>query len=117
MLQMSAEPTLVELLYFDGCPSIDRVLPVVTPLAEATGANVVQRRIDTLQEAEAQRFLGSLTVRVDGVDVEPGADERSDYGLKCRLYQTAAGLTGVPDETWLRHALHRAASSQPGAKP
>jgi hypothetical protein len=105
---MSAEQTLVELLYFDGCPGIDRVVPIVGPLADAAGARVVQRRVETPDEAEAQRFLGSPTVRVDGVDVDPGAEHRDDYGLKCRLYQTADGLAGVPDEAWIREALRRA---------
>jgi hypothetical protein len=113
---MSAEPKLVELLYFDGCPGIERVSPMVAPLAEAASARVVQRRIETHQEAEAERFLGSPTVRVDGVDVEPGAEQRSDYGLKCRLYQTAAGLIGVPQEEWVREALQHATSSRHGAK-
>ena len=113
---MSAEPTLVELLYFDGCPGIDRVSPVVAPLAEAAGARVVRRRVETPQEAEAQRFLGSPTVRVDGMDVEPGAERRSDYGMKCRLYQTADGLTGVPEQEWVREALQRATSGRHGGK-
>jgi hypothetical protein len=113
---VSAEGKLVELLYFDGCPGIDRVLPLVGPLVEAAGARVVQRRVETHQEAEAERFLGSPTVRVDGVDVEPGAEHRSDYGLKCRLYQTAAGLTGTPEEYWVRGALQHAPSSRHGAK-
>jgi hypothetical protein len=105
---MSAEQTLVELLYFDGCPGIDRVVPIVGPLAEAAGARVVQRRVETSEQAEAQRFLGSPSVRIDGVDVEPGAEQRDDYGLKCRLYQTTDGLAGVPDEAWIREALRRA---------
>jgi hypothetical protein len=109
---MSAESKLVELLYFDGCPGIERVMPMVGPVAEAAGARVVTRRLETSQEAETQRFLGSPTVRVDGVDVEPGAEQRSDYGLKCRLYQTADGLTGVPEEHWVRDALRRATSSE-----
>jgi hypothetical protein len=107
---MSAEQTLVELLHFHGCPGIDRVLPIVGPLAEAAGARVVQRRVETSDEAEAQRFLGSPTVRVDGVDVEPGAEQRDDYALKCRLYQTAGGLAGVPDEAWIREALRQASA-------
>jgi hypothetical protein len=109
---MSAEPKLVELLYFDGCPGIERVMPVVDPLAEAAGARVIKRRVETAQEAEAQRFLGSPTVRVNGVDVEPGAEQRTDYGLKCRLYRTEAGLTGVPEEDWVRDALQHATPSQ-----
>lgn len=85
---MSAEPTLVELLYFDGCLGIHRVLPVVAPLAEAAGARLVQRRVETPQEAEARRFLGSPTVPHRG----------------------ARG-------TWMRDALQRLTSSQHNAKP
>lgn len=110
---MSGEWALVELLYFDGCPGIERVLPVVGPLAEAANARVVQTRVETSQEAEAQRFLGSPTVRVDGVDVEPGAEERDDFGLKCRLYRTGHGLEGVPDADWVRDTLRRT-SAVPG---
>jgi hypothetical protein len=51
------------------------------------------------------RFLGSPTVRVDGRDVEPGADLREDFGLKCRLYRTEDGLTGTPAEEWLLAAI------------
>jgi hypothetical protein len=109
---MNGERPLVELLYFDGCPGIERVLPIVGLLAEASGARVIQRRIETSKEAEAQRFLGSPTVRVDGIDVEPGAEERDDFGLKCRLYQTVQGLAGVPDADWVRDALGVRAASR-----
>jgi hypothetical protein len=42
---------------------------------------------------------------VNGQDVEPGADERHDYALSCRVYRTGAGITGEPEERWLRDAL------------
>jgi hypothetical protein len=58
--------------------------------------------------AVALRFLGSPTVRVDGHDVEPGADERRDFVLACRVYQTDQGTAGEPDEAWIRAALKRA---------
>ena len=102
---MSAEPTLVEPLYLEGCPGIDRVVPVVAPLAEAAGARVVRRRVETPDEAEAQRFLGSPTVRVNGHDVEPHADARTDFGLKCRLYRTPDGLGGTPADEWILAAV------------
>ncbi len=57
--------------------------------------------------AQRQRFLGSPTVRVDGRDIEPQAEERRDYGLSCRVYRTERGLAGMPDESWLRDALRR----------
>jgi hypothetical protein len=69
---------------------------------------VKQRRVES--DAAARRaFLGSPTLRVEGVDVDPGADERTDYGLKCRLHPIAEGLAGTPPEEWVLNALLRAA--------
>lgn len=95
----------VELLFFAGCPNHDRLLPRVRELAAAAGAELVLRPVETPEEAQAERFLGSPTVRVDGRDIEPGADERTDYGLKCRIYATTDGLHGMPPEKWIRDAL------------
>jgi hypothetical protein len=62
------------------------------------------------QEAARQlRFLGSPTVRVGGVDVDPRTEEREDYALSCRLFQTERGISGQPDEQWVRAALLREA--------
>ena len=56
------------------------------------------------------RFLGSPTVRVDGVDVEPGAAERRDFALSCRIYRSERGLAEQPQESWVREALTAAAT-------
>jgi hypothetical protein len=98
----------VELLYFDGCPSSERFLPRLRELvAEAGVAEEVElRRVESVEAAVAERFLGSPTVRVDGVDVEPGAGERDDFGLKCRLYGTTEGLRGTPPDEWVLGALN-----------
>jgi hypothetical protein len=97
----------VELLYFDGCPSYQRFLPRLRELVSDAGIGdeVESRRVESPEGAVAERFLGSPTVRVDGVDVEPGAGERDDFGLKCRLYSTADGLRGTPPEEWVIRAL------------
>ena len=97
---------IVEVLYFGGCPSYDRLLPTVQRLAERAGAELQQRRVETPEEAERERFLGSPTVRVDGRDIDPSASERTDYGLKCRLYRPQAlGPSPIPPEEWIRAAL------------
>jgi len=57
--------------------------------------------------AQSQRFLGSPTLRVDGRDVEPGAELRTDFGLKCRLYRTEDGFAGVPQDDWVLDALRQ----------
>ena len=42
---------------------------------------------------------------MDGRDVEPGADARTDFGMKCRLYRTPDALTGVLPDRWVLQAL------------
>jgi hypothetical protein len=100
----------VELLYFDGCPNHEALLPRLRELLASAGlpADIELRRIDSDETAERERFLGSPTVRVDGRDVEPGAERRGDFGMKCRLYRTDNGLSGQPPDDWLRAALQSA---------
>lgn len=101
----SAPSATVELLYFDGCPSHERLLPIVKQLATETGATLQLRRVETPEAAERERFLGSPTVRVNGVDVDPTASERIDFGVKCRIYRSGAGQSPIPPESWMRAAL------------
>jgi hypothetical protein len=97
----------VELLYFDGCPSYEAFLPRLRGLlAERdSGLEVELRRVEGEEAAIRERFLGSPTVRVNGVDIEPGAEARTDFGLKCRLYRVGGRLSPTPDEAWLEEAL------------
>jgi hypothetical protein len=97
----------IEVLYFDGCPNHEPVLERLRELVaqDAAHAEIALRRVETDEEAQRLRFLGSPTVRVDRRDVEPGAEARDDFGLKCRLYRTGDGLAGAPPEEWLVAAL------------
>jgi hypothetical protein len=106
--------TQIELLYFDGCPNHEPLFERVRELARERGMPDVieQVRVDSHEDAVARGFLGSPSLRVDGVDVEPGARERGDYGLKCRLYHGTAGLSRVPDDAWIRAALDRPAVAE-----
>jgi hypothetical protein len=108
----------IELLYFDGCPSYERFLPRLRELVAEAGvdADVELRRMDSPEAAAEARFLGSPSVRVDGMDVDPGADGREDFGLKCRLYRAGVGLQGTPPDDWVLSAL-RAAARQTAHDP
>ena len=104
----------VELLHFNGCPGYEKLLPRLRALLDDAGAGdaLTLRRIEGEDAAAAERFLGSPTVRVNGRDVDPGAADRDDFGLKCRLYRTDAGLEHMPPDSWIRAALERA--GEPG---
>ena len=113
----------VEVLFFDGCPNHEALLPHLRALLVAEGAEdtaIELVRVEDPDAAEAERFLGSPTVRIDGQDVEPGADERTDFGLKCRLFTTPEGLRGRPADEWVLRALARArtdGAARPGTGP
>ena len=97
----------VELLYLDGCPNHELLLPRLCELLEHAGVSTEVELVEVPDDAAAQRerFLGSPTVRVDERDVEPGAEARTDFGLKCRLYRTNDGLAGAPPNEWVLDAL------------
>lgn len=99
----------VELLYFDGCPSHESFAPRLRELAAQTDprAVVIERRVETDDDAQRERFLGSPSVRIDGKDVDPSAQDRTDFGLKCRIYRFEGGQSGEPPEEWVRAALGR----------
>ena len=103
----------VELLYFDGCPSHEALLPRLRALLADAGVTteVELCRVESAEAAERDRFLGSPTLRIDGRDIEPAAAERTDYGLKCRLYATENGLRGTPPDALIRDALATHAES------
>jgi hypothetical protein len=69
---------------------------------------VAVRRVESVEAAEREEFLGSPTLRINGEGVDLSAAERRDYGLKCRLYPSYEGLRGAPPEEWLLVALTRA---------
>ena len=101
---------LVEVLTFEGCPHAQPALELVKRVLADSGVGATVRRVDVpdAEAATAQRFLGSPTIRVNGRDIEPGIAERDQYVLSCRIYRTDTGLTGEPDEQWLREALSAA---------
>jgi hypothetical protein len=102
-------PCIVEVLYFDGCPNHDALLPHLRALLAAhnIAADLTTTPVHSDEDAHRLRFLGSPTVRVNGTDVDPGSATRTDYGMQCRLYNTPAGLTGTPPDNWILDAISR----------
>ena len=81
---------VIELLYFDGCPSWERVWSELGRAIVDTGAcaTVHLRDIERLDPAELSGFAGSPTVRIDGNDLE-GYD--GPARIACRRYEGNEG--------------------------
>lgn len=103
---------LVEILYFDGCPNHEAARALVERVAAELQVEpeLAVVRVPDHEAAVERRFLGSPTVRVDGRDVEPGAEERHEYVFSCRVYRGERGFSGQPDAAWIREALSGAAA-------
>ncbi len=101
----------VELLYFEGCPNYEALLPRLRQLLHDAGVTdeIELRQVETVEAAEREHFLGSPTVRVNGEDVDPGAADRTDFGMECRLYRSESGASPLPPDEWIRAAIAHAA--------
>jgi len=106
----------VELLFWAGCPSHPRALSDLREALDEAGLDpdcVIVREVRSESDAAAERFVGSPTIRIDGVDVQPPEDEPT--GLSCRIYRRRDGrISPTPDPADLPEAL-RGASSLPSA--
>jgi hypothetical protein len=100
----------VEILYFEGCPHWEAAQALVEDVVDrlAVDADIRLVAVADPQDAASKRFLGSPTVRVDGRDVEPGADTRADFSYACRGYRSDGGLSGLPERRFIVAALAEA---------
>lgn len=99
--------SVVELLYFEGCPGHAAAAELVARVVSDAALNVEVRHVEVADGAAAAklRFLGSPTVRVDGRDVDPEADRRHDYAMQCRVYSVNGKLQNTPAREWIERAL------------
>jgi hypothetical protein len=97
----------VELLFWDGCPSHPKALSDLRGTMSDLGLDpdgILIRKLDSEAEAEAEHFVGSPTIRINGRDIKPLENE--PYGLTCRIYHRRDGrISPTPDPADVREAL------------
>ena len=107
----------VELLFSAGCPSYGKALRELQEVLRESGQDpeaVIVREIKTDDDAASEGFVGSPTIRIDGADVQPLADEPA--GLTCRIYHRRDGrISPTPDPADVREAVLAASSEPPSA--
>ena len=101
--------TKLELLYFDGCPSWKHARE---NLKKALQLEQVPDEVEMIQvadptDAQTKRFIGSPTIRIDGMDVEGPDAEARGYAYGCRVYTDEGRMVGWPSVDRIRHALKR----------
>ena len=105
----------IEVLYFEGCPNH---LPTVERVREALHKmgqhdEIREIEVDSQDKAEATAFLGSPSVRINGVDIEPSARGARAFGLTCRTYIDGATRTGLPSHELISAAIAEQIDASP----
>jgi hypothetical protein len=103
----------IDVLYFDECPNhLPTVERINTILREAgCRAELREVLVPDLETAQRVNFLGSPTVRVNGIDIEPMAQNRNEFGLMCRRY-----IGGIPSHDLIRDAIRSASANGGGTQ-
>lgn len=100
----------IEVLYFDGCPNhkpaVERIHELLRE--EGVSAELLEVNVNDAMIAQQVGFLGSPSVRVNGLDVEPEARTARDYGMMCRTYSVDGRREGMPSREVLRQAIREA---------
>jgi hypothetical protein len=101
---------VVELLWWEGCPSHRRALEELQEVLAQEGldpAAVDVREVATGEDAEREASVGSPTIRIDGREVAPAPAEPT--GLTCRVYRLRDGrISPTPDPEDIREAIRGA---------
>ncbi len=102
----------IQVLYFQGCPNhmptVDLARQVVAEIG--LDAEIEEVEVASGDDTAQLGFLGSPTVLVNGVDIEPGARTRMDFGFSCRTYDGV----GVPPRALMVAAVESAAAEEEG---
>ena len=83
---------------------------------EATGQaiEVVYTEVDGMEDAKDKRFLGSPSIRVEGVDVEYGDREPDEYQSGTRYYNTPQGWKPYPHARLIANTILEMQARQKG---
>lgn len=106
----------VELLWWRGCPSTPNALEELRTALDEAGLDAEEievREVETEEQALAENFPGSPTIRINGRDVEERSGARA--GLTCRVYRLRDGRPSpTPDPEELRAAVEAAMAQEEG---
>lgn len=97
----------IELLYVEGCPNLDLARERLWSALQELGSKDAVTEILVIDSAAASRlrFLGSPSIRIDGMDVESTSRGGRGFGLACRRYGEDGRTEGAPSQELIERAL------------
>lgn len=100
----------IQFLYWEDCPSheaaMERLQQVMAE--ENIDEEIEIVHVETEEQAQAMRFVGSPTILIDGEDVDPPPVD-AFTALTCRVYHWDDGrFSPLPSPDMIRNALRAA---------
>jgi hypothetical protein len=103
---------LIEIYYIVGCPNLRITEKRIREVLEDLGVTGEVREVRVaFSLVLVPGFLGSPTVHVNGVDIEPSARNSKWMGLRFRTYREGEQIDGAPSRQLIRQAILEAGSS------
>ena len=96
--------TKIEFHYFEGCPSYIETAKNLKDAMEDIGVKANFKMIEVInpEDAIAKKFLGSPTIRVNGMDIE---HKDGNYVFGCRVYSIDGKILGTPTKEFIQGHL------------
>jgi hypothetical protein len=99
----------IEILYLPDCPHYPAAMAELRNVlaVEQISAEIREVPVSDTQMAEALRFKGSPTIRINGRDVAGESEKSSNFAMSCRLYP-GGKQPGVPPVEMIQRAVREA---------
>jgi protein-disulfide isomerase len=97
----------IQFLYYEDCPSHDEALERLKEVLNEEGvqAEIEIIKVETEQQAQKLKFIGSPTILIEGQDIAPAPPD-SRYYLSCRVYQLEDGRSSpLPSREMIRKRI------------
>jgi hypothetical protein len=97
----------IAFLYYEDCPSHEMALERLRQIIAEEGipAEIEIVKVETDEQAQQLRFVGSPTIRINGQDIDPPGPD-AYYALTCRAYRLGDGrISPLPSPEMIRRAL------------
>jgi hypothetical protein len=106
----------VSFLFYEDCPShelaLQRLREVLAEESIDTDVEVVE--VESEEQAQELRFIGSPTILLNGLDIVPPPPD-SHYALTCRAYRLEDGhISPLPSRDMIRRAIRVVAKGEDG---
>jgi hypothetical protein len=97
----------IEILYVADCPHYEAATLEISKALRQQRLSVEVKHIEIRDRdmAEALSFLGSPTIRINGVDIEASARDANGFGMCCRCYGTSNGKKAGPSAVLIHSAI------------